>query len=276
MRAQRLAVRLVIFVVFLALAVSFLYPFVFMAINSLKTRATYMADPFNLPKGNLAFDNYTSMITNFNLLELFRNTAIVTLLSISLVLIFATMASYAIAKLRFRWKGAIYLFIIATISIPPQATIIPLYVMFGRMGLVNTYWSVVLSYLAGGLPGSILLLTANFRGIPTDLFEAGKLDGSGYFRTLWSILVPLGRPAISLNFIFFFVGWWNDLFLPMILIPGSNVRTWMVALASVMQRQSADPTFQFTGLLMGTVPAILVYLVFQRNLIRGVMMGAVK
>ena len=276
MRAQRLVIRFVIFVVFLALTVSFLYPFSYMAINSLKTRAAYLANPFNMPQRTLQFSNYASMITNFNLLELFRNTAIVTLLSVTLVLIFATMASYAIAKLRFRWKAGIYLFIIATISIPPQATIIPLYVMFGRMGLVNTYWSVVLSYLAGGLPGSILLLTANFRGIPGELFEAGRLDGSGYFRTLWSILVPLGRPALSLNFIFYFVGWWNDLFLPMILIPGSNVRTWMVALASVMQRQASDPTFQFTGLLMGTIPAVVVYLIFQRNLIRGVMMGAVK
>jgi raffinose/stachyose/melibiose transport system permease protein len=186
------------------------------------------------------------------------------------------VASYAFAKLRFRGKNLIYLLIISTMFIPVQATIIPLYVMFSKVRLVNTSWSVIFIYVGIFIPEVILLMTAGFRGIPDELIEAAKLDGAGYFDVIRYIIIPMGRPSIILCVIFYFIVTWNDLFTPLIMLQSMDKRTVMVALASLMSRYSGDPTYQFAGLVLAAIPAILVYALFQRYIVKGISLGATK
>jgi ABC-type glycerol-3-phosphate transport system permease component len=148
--------------------------------------------------------------------------------------------------------------------------------MFAKIDLVNTYWSVVFVYVGMFIPEVILLMTSGFRGIPDELIEAAKLDGAGYFDILRYVIVPMGRPAIILCVIFYFIVTWNDLFTPMILLQSMDKRTVMVALAALLSRYSGDPTFQFAGLVLATIPAILVYAIFQRYIIKGIAQGATK
>ncbi|KPJ80528.1 MAG: hypothetical protein AMS17_20380 [Spirochaetes bacterium DG_61] len=274
---KRLSKRnLMLFLILTILIVSFLYPLYFMLINSLKTRTEYYVDPFRLPHEGLQFNNYITMVSQFRILSLFKNTFIISAGTVLLLLIIGVLASYVFAKVPFKGKAVVFLAVLMTMFVPSQVTIIPLYVGFSKVGMVNTYFSVILAYLALFLPEAILLMTANFRVIPDELLEAAEIDGCNYLQKIWYVVIPMGRSAIFLAIIFYFIMSWNDLFTPMILLTKMEKRTVMVALAALMGRYSGSPTFQFAGLLLSAVPALVVYFIFQRKIIQGLSMGAIK
>jgi len=216
-RTGRRVKDILVFLLLAVLTVTFLYPVFFMLVNSLKARDEYFMNPFSMPAApQLA--NYSTMISQFQILKLFRNSFLVSAGSVVLLLIVCIFASYVFAKYRFKGRNVVYLAVLVTMFIPSQVTIIPLYVLFSRMGLVNRYWSVILSYLALFLPEAILLMTANFRSIIDELLEAAEIDGCGYFQKVWNVVVPMGRAAIFLAIIFYFIMAWNDLFTPMIFL----------------------------------------------------------
>lgn len=265
-----------IFIILLLLVISFLYPLAYMLMNSLKSHTDYLKNPFSLPSGKLAWNNYVTMISQFKIFTLFKNTFIVSFLTIVLILIVGIIASYGFAKLRFKGSNIVLFLILTTMFIPVQATIIPIYMFYSKLHLINSYWSVVFTYLGMFLPEAILLMTASFRGISDEMIEAAELDGANYFQVLRYIIIPMGRPAIILCVIFYFIVTWNDLFTPMVLLQDMKVRTVMVALASLISRYTGDPTFQFAGLMLASIPAILVYAFFQRFIIKGIGEGAAK
>jgi raffinose/stachyose/melibiose transport system permease protein len=267
---------LLVFLILILLTVSFLYPLYYMLINSLKTRNEYFVNPFALPHEGLQLINYTTMISQFKILTLFKNTFIISAGTVILILMVGVLASYAFAKLRFKGKAVLFVAVLMTMFVPSQVTIIPLFVSFSKVGLVNTYLSVILAYLALFLPEAVLLLTANFRGILDEMVEAAEIDGCSYLQKIWHVIVPMGRAGIFLSIIFYFIMSWNDLFTPMILLTKMDKRTVMVALAALMGRYSGSPTYQFAGLLLSAIPALVVYFIFQRNIIRGLSMGAIK
>ncbi|MBN2552441.1 MAG: carbohydrate ABC transporter permease [Spirochaetales bacterium] len=276
MRGRRKLKGILVSLLLAVMTVSFLYPLYYMLINSLKTRTDFFTNQFNLPRPPLQFVNYTTMISQFKILNLFKNSFIISAFTVVGLLIIGTFASYVFAKYRFKGRGVIYVAVLATMFIPSQVTIIPLYVLFSKIGLVSTYWSVVFAYLALFLPECILLMTANFRSIIDELLEAAEIDGCGYLQKVWNVVVPMGRAAIFLSIIFYFIMSWNDLFTPMIFLQSMEKRTVMVALAALMGRYTGAPTLQFAGLLLSAVPALIVYIVFQKNIIRGLSLGAIK
>jgi ABC-type glycerol-3-phosphate transport system permease component len=272
---QRLS-GVLIFLVLLGLSISNLYPFFYMFLNSVKSRTEYLVNPFSVWGLKLTWDNYRTMISQFRILDLFKNSFVISFFTILLLLCLGIIASYAFAKLRFKGKDVIYLLIISTMFIPVQATIIPLYVFFSRLDLVNTSWSVIFIYVGLFIPEVILLMTSGFRGIPDELIEAAKLDGAGYFDIIRYVIIPMGMPAIILCVIFYFIVTWNDLFTPMMMLQSMDKRTVMVALAALLSRYSGDPTFQFAGLVLASIPAILVYAFFQRYIVKGISLGVTK
>jgi len=274
--AARTPRRLGLTVLLSAMTLTFIYPLFYMVVNSLKSRARYFSDPFGLPDLPLQWENFTTMVSQFRIFRLFWNSFVVSAGTVLLVLVVCTFASYIFAKYKFKGRNALYVTVIATMFIPSQVTIIPLYILFSRLGLVNTYWSVILSYLALFLPEAILLMTANFRGIIDELLEAAEIDGCGYLQRVWYVVVPMGQAAVFLSIIFYFITAWNDLFTPMIFLQSMDKRTVMVALAALMGRYTGAPTLQFAGLLLSAIPAILVYVIFQRHIIRGLSVGAIK
>ncbi len=266
-----------IFLLLLALSVSNLYPLFFMFLNSMKSHTDYLKSPFSLPDfGHISWGNYATMISQFQILNLFKNTLFISVFTLLFILIFGIIASYAFAKLKFKGKDVIYFIVISSMFVPVQVTIIPLYMLFSKIHLVNTYWAVILTYLGMFLSEAILLMTSAFRGIPDEILEAAELDGAGYFDTLRYVIVPMGRSAIVLCIIYYFIVTWNDLFTPMILLTDMDLRTVMVALASLISRYSGDPTLQFAGLVLAAIPAILVYAVFQNYIIKGIGEGSTR
>lgn len=277
MNGKQKTTKILIFFALVILTISNLYPLVFVFLNSLKTRADYYTNPFDLPDfSSLAWGNYITMISQFEILKLFKNTFIISVLTIFLLLTFGIVASYAFSKLKFIGKELIYFLIISSMFVPVQVTIIPIYMLFSKIHLVNTYWSVVLTYLGMFLSEAILLMTSTFRTIPDGMIEAAELEGAGYFEILRYVIIPMGRPAIVLCIIYYFIVTWNDLFTPLILLTDMDSRPVMVALSSLISRYSGDPTFQFAGLFMAAIPAILVYAIFQKFIIKGIGEGSTR
>ncbi|MPM29474.1 L-arabinose transport system permease protein AraQ [bioreactor metagenome] len=268
--------RAVIFLVLLVLAISFLYPLYYMLINSLKSLSGYYVNPFGLPNEQLQWQNFATMISQFKILKLFGNSFIVSFFTVLGLVVMGTLASFSFAKVDFKGKDGIYLAILATLFVPAQVTMIPMYISFAKVGLVDNYLGVIIAYWAMFLPETIMLMTANFKSIPNELLEAATIDGCGYFGRIRNVVMPMGWPAISLSIIFFFICSWNDLFTPMVLLKSMDKRTVMVALSSLIGRYTGDPPFQYAGLLMSAIPALAVYAIFQKSIVKGMSMGAIK
>lgn len=269
--------RVLIFLVLLALAISFLYPIFYMFNNSLKNLTEYYISPFALfnlegPK----WENFTSMITQFQIIRLLRNSFIVSFFTVVVLILAGTLASYAFAKIRFPGRSRVYLAFLVTLFVPAQVTMIPMYINFARVGLVNNWTGVVVANVAMFLPETVMLMTAQFKGIPDEIIEAATIDGCSFLGRLRNVVVPMGWPAISLTIIFFFINSWNDLFTPMIMLKSMDKRTVMVALNQLIGRFTGNPPFQYAGLVLAALPAILVYVVLQRSIVNGMSMGAIK
>ena len=268
--------RAVIFLVLLVLAISFLYPLYYMLINSLKSLSGYYVNPFGLPNEQLQWSNFATMISQFKILKLFGNSFIVSFFTVLGLVVMGTLASFSFAKVDFKGKDGLYLAILATLFVPAQVTMIPMYISFAKISLVDNYLGVIIAYWAMFLPETIMLMTANFKSIPNELLEAATIDGCGYFGRIRNVVMPMGWPAISLSIIFFFICSWNDLFTPMVLLKSMDKRTVMVALSSLIGRYTGDPPFQYAGLLMSAIPALAVYAIFQKSIVKGMSMGAIK
>lgn len=232
-------------------------------------QSVFIATSFNL-------DAFKTVIANFNIFSYFGSTLIITLTSTVLLVVLAMFASYAFSKLRFRGKRGAYLAVIATMFLPGQVSLIPAYVMFSRFGLIDNYWSVILTYLAGGLPSAILLANGAISGIPNELVECGRIDGAGYFATVRNVIFPLSLSSVAIIIIFNFISSWNDLLTPMLYLSSSGMQTVMVALVGLVQRTSSQPTTQLAGLILSVLPTVIVYLFLQKYMIKGMMVGSIK
>ena len=267
-------IRFLIFILLVALAVTYIYPLFFMIINSLKSQTEYMVSPFSL--NGTHFDNYVTIFSRFRIQIYLGNTLFVTVMKLLIALPLAICSSYAFAKLKFRGSKLIYPIVMIAMFIPFQVIMIPVYVMLSRVHLINTFTGLILSGVGSMLPGMILLMTANFRGIPVEMLEAAKMDGCGYFRMVFSVVAPMGLPAISICTIMNFIGSWNDLLAPMVVLKGVNKKLIMPALNNLVSQFSKDVPFQLTGMVFASVPAIMIYLILQKQIIMGISAGSVK
>jgi ABC-type glycerol-3-phosphate transport system permease component len=246
-----------------------------MCINSVKTKAAYRVNPFALPK-TLSFTNFYLLIRNFKILESFLNTLIIAIGSVAITIVISVFASYAFAKIKFKGSNAVYLIIICTMFIPGQVIMVPLYFLMSYLGLTNQLISVIMATVVTSLPGTILLMTTNFKGISNEMIEAATIDGAGYFQIVYNVIVPMGMAVIAISVIFGFLYASNDLFTPMILLTKVEKRTLMVALSAIMSARGGDPAYQQAGLLIGALPQILIYILFSRFIIKGITIGSIK
>lgn len=276
MRRGKLKVSgVIVFLMLTLLGISFIVPFLFLLFNSLKTRTDYIQNPFGLPQ-EYVWSNFTTMISQFEIQHYMLNTLFISMMTIVLVISFAVVASYIFAKRKFPGSNFLYYVIVFSMFMPAQVTLIPLYIMYAKMGLVDNPWSVIACFVTGGLPSCIMLLTAYFRGIPTEICEAATIDGCTFPRMIARIILPMGKPAIAINVVFIFLSSWNDLFTPLILLNDRAKQTVTVALNALVSRYASDPTYQMAGLTLVAVPVIVVYLFGQKYLIEGVNAGAIK
>ncbi|KAM3091904.1 carbohydrate ABC transporter permease [Phormidesmis sp. 146-35] len=224
--------------------------------------------------GGWTFDHYREAWERGGFLLAFANSTFVALVVTAIQMITSALAGYALARLQFRGKQALLLVILTTLVIPFQILVIPIFLVLKWGHLINTYGALILPTAVNGF--GIFLMRQYFQTIPIELEEAAMLDGANRFQILWRIMLPLSRPALVTLFLFTFIGEWNDLFKPLVFTTRSSLRTVQLALAGFQEQFTNNWTLMMAAVVIATIPVVLLFLLGQRQLIRGVAATGIK
>jgi len=265
--AKRKFGRWVLFVVMVAVAVVMLYPFWVMIVTSLKSEAQFLSG------GGFSWLSWKSLSATIPIGQEVLSSTIVCSASILIILLVGLPAGFAFSKLRFRTSTAVFLVIVSAMMVPLQAILMPEFVNVTRLGLTGGYAGAVLVYAALGTPFSVFLFTTYFRGVPDELIEAGIVDGLGYVGVMWRLVVPMAVPAIATVTVLQFIQIWDDLLVGLLFIQNTSERPITVGLAVLAAGRTTSIPALMAGSLISALPAMLVYLGFQRYLVKGLTMG---
>ncbi|WP_274426024.1 carbohydrate ABC transporter permease [Chelativorans sp. YIM 93263] len=252
-----------------------LFPVVIMIFSGFKSNMEIFNQPFAIPDfTNLT--NYVKVWTQTNFARYLFNSVFVTGLSIGLILVLGTMAAYAIARYEFFGSNIILLFFLAGLTLPLKLAIIPLFILFRDMGILNTYWALIAVYVAMGLPSTVFIMTSFIRTLPRELEDAARMDGASELRIMVSVLLPLCRPALVISAIHNLVPIWNDFFFPLVFIQNDALKTLPQGLTSFMGEYTTDWGVMFAGLTLAAAPITIVYIILSKQFINGMTSGALK
>jgi multiple sugar transport system permease protein len=248
-------------------------PLYWMFSTSLKAgEAVFQVPPQMIPSP-ISFQAYQRLLTYPHTFRWFLNSAIVALGVTIGRLVLASLAGYTLAKLRFPGKGLIFWAIVATMTIPDQVILIPLYSLILRADLLNTYWALILPAL--GSPFSIFLMKQFMSTLPSSLIDAARMDGCSEFGIYWKVILPLAKPGLAVLGIFSFTGTWNSFIWPLLAAPDPKMTTIQVGL-TLLRFGLLDWGMLMAGASAAAIPVILVFLAFQRYFMRGLTIGAMK
>lgn len=235
-------------------------------------QASTFPPPF-FPK-EFTVEHYASLFSRLNLARYLFNSAFLAIAVTVISLVFNSMAGYAFAKYRFRGRDSLFKLLIASMVIPSQVTMLPLFLMLNKMGVVNTYMGVIIPGMAGIF--GIFLIRQFALSIPDSLIEAARIDGASDFRIYWSLILPLCRPVLITLAIFTFMGTWNDFLWPLIVMTDDSMYTLPVALANLSLEHVQDTELMMAGSVMTIAPVLLLFAAVQKYYIRGIMAGGLK
>jgi raffinose/stachyose/melibiose transport system permease protein len=252
-----------------------LFPLWVMVINSFKDRLSIYQNPFGLPR-RWNFINYGSVLGDGDFLVYFKNSFIVVILSLAVLLISGSLAAYALANWRGKVSRMLYFFFIAGMMLPIKIASIRILELIRFLGLLNTLWSLVPVYTAMGVPIAVFILTEFIRQIPGELTEAGIIDGAGRFDIFARIIAPLLRPALATTAIYNMVPFWNDLWFPLIFITDDRAKTLLLGVTRLFGQYQTDWSRVLAVLTLSAIPVIVLYLMMSKQFIKGLTAGAVK
>ncbi|MCD7061371.1 carbohydrate ABC transporter permease [Pelagibacterium xiamenense] len=262
-------------VILIANTVLMLFPVVIMVFSGFKSNMEIFNNPFAVPDfANLS--NYIDVWTQTNFVRYLFNSVFVTGFSLLLILVLGTMAAYAIARYEFFGASFLLLFFIAGLTLPLKLAIIPLFILFRDLGILNSYWALIAVYVAMGLPSTVFIMTGFIRSLPRELEDAARMDGASELRIMWSVMLPLTRPAMIISAIHNLVPIWNDFFFPLVFIQNDALKTLPQGLTSFMGEYTTDWGVMFAGLTLAAAPITVVYVILSRQFINGMTSGALK
>ena len=254
-----------------------LFPVVLTIINSFKTKNAIFREPMALP-GPTSFSmiGYETVLRQGDFLTYFQNSFIVTLVSIVLVLLFGAMAAFSLSEYRFRGNTMLGLYLAIGIMIPIRLGTVAILQGMVAAGLVNTLTALILVYTAQGLPLAIFILSEFMRTVSDDLKNAGRIDGLSEYAIFFRLVLPLVRPAMATVAVFTMIPIWNDLWFPLILAPGEATKTVTLGSQMFIGQFVTNWNAVLAALSLAIFPVLILYVIFSRQLIRGITAGAVK
>jgi raffinose/stachyose/melibiose transport system permease protein len=250
-------------------------PLLFMVMSSLRSGQEIFSDPLGLPSG-FYFGNYVEAWKDAQFGTYFSNSLLVVTGAVFTGTTVSAMAAYALARYRFRAQGLVIAYFIAGLTLPIRLAAVPIFYLLASMGLIDSRIGLALVYAASGVPFSIFILAAFFRGLPAELEEAARMDGAGEFRIFGLVMLPLVRPALATVALFQFVQLWNDFFFPLILLRTAEKYTLPVGLTYFFGQYQTDWGAVFAGLVITTLPLVLVFLLMTRQIVSGLVAGMSK
>jgi multiple sugar transport system permease protein len=250
-------------------------PFVWMLLGSLKTQSELTQVPPTWLPADPTFDNYSRMWNRLAFPRFFLNSAVIASAITVANLVFTSMVGYALAKLRFAGRDQLFLLVMGTLLVPTSVTMVPLFVLITKLGLLDTYWAVILPSAAA--PVGVFLMRQFMLSIPDDLIEAARVDGASEWFIFWRIAMPLSVPALAANAIITFLPAWNALLWPLIVLQSQDKYTLPVALAIFAKGQfQADYGLLMAGSVVLVVPVIFLFLLLQKRFTQSVAMTGIK
>ncbi|MDX8343135.1 carbohydrate ABC transporter permease [Rossellomorea sp. YZS02] len=248
-------------------------PFIWMISSSFKPESEVLQIPPSLIPENPTLENYENLFESMNFGVYLRNTLIIVLFSF-VGLFFNAMAGYGFAKYQFKGREKIFYIVLATMMIPAQVTMIPVYLILNEMGLTNTMTGIVLPGLAAAF--SIFLFRQFMTTIPTDLIEAARLDGAGEFYIFFRLIVPIAKPIFAVQGILTFIGAWNSFLWPLIIANDESLYTLSVGLSLLQGQYANNFGLQMAGAAFMVVPIIIIFSFFQKYIVEGFTMSGIK
>ncbi|MGG6311602.1 carbohydrate ABC transporter permease [Paenibacillus macerans] len=252
-----------------------LYPFFWLVISAFKTNADFYARPFGLPQVWHG-DNFARAWESSRLGTAFGNSLIVAIGSLALTLFIAALTSFILARFQFRWKGGVLAFFVIGMLIPIHSTLVPLFILMKQMSLLNTYWALILPYTAFALPTAVFVLTAYLTSVPRELEEAAFIDGTGLWGLFFRIMLPMSVPALATVTILSFLHAWNDFSFALVFINKTALKTLPLAIANFADGYQTDYGLTLAAMTLSVIPTIVLYLLFQEQMMKGMTAGAVK
>jgi raffinose/stachyose/melibiose transport system permease protein len=262
--------------VLLGYTVIALFPIILVIMNSFKTRNEIFNAPVAPPTpGTFSLEGYETLAKQGDFAGYIGNSIIVTGISLVLVLLLSSMAAFALARSRFRGSRMLGLYMAIGIMVPIRLGTVSILNTIVALGLANTHAALILVYTAAGLPLAIFILSAFFREVPRELEDAARVDGAGHFR-IFGMVMQLARPAVAATAILTMIPVWNDLWWPLILAPGRSTATLTLGTQQFLGQFVSDFNAVLAALTIAMLPMLVLYIVFNRQIVRGLMGGALK
>lgn len=253
-----------------------IYPFIFMISSGFKPSGEVLATPLQLITPNASFMNYKEIFTHqyFNFTRWYANTFVMAGLTLLLKYFVVTITAYGFSKIKFPGRDAIFLVLLGALMIPSDIMIMPRYIIFKQLGILNSMWSLILPSVVDVY--FVFLIRQSFIGISDSISEAARIDGCGHFRIYRSIIMPLAKPAVATMLLFSFVWVWNDYMGPYLYISDLDKQMLSVGIRLFASGQVQDYGAQMAGATVVLVPIIILFFFCQRYFVEGVTSGAVK
>lgn len=254
-----------------------LFPIILVIMNSFKAKRAIFNTPLQPPMPwNFDLIGYSKVFDDSAIASYYMNSIVVTVGTIFLTLLFGAMAAWALTEYKFRWNTALGLFLAVGIMVPIRLGSVSIIQMVANLNLINTLTALVLVYVAQNLPLAIFILSEFIQQIPKDLREAGRCDGLSEYNIFFYIVLPLLRPAMATVAVFTMIPVWNDLWFPLLLAPTGGKQTITLGVQQFLGQYITDWNAVLAALSTAIVPVLILYIIFSRQLIRGLTSGAVK
>jgi raffinose/stachyose/melibiose transport system permease protein len=259
-----------LFAAFLALV-----PTIYMIMTALKSDEEYAADKLGLPD-QLVLENFRAVLVDSPFLSWMVNSSILVAGAVLLSTAISVLAAYAIATMSFKGRDTLLTVSTSLMAVPPVVMIVPLFVLYTRLDMISTWHGAILIYAGLITPFSVYLLTTFFRTVPRELFEAARVDGAGQFTILMHVVLPLSLPALVTLVVVNSLYVWNDLLIAIIFMQDDAKRTLMAGISIFQGRYNNQVPLTMAGMVIASAPMFILYVMFQKQFIRGLMSGAIK
>ncbi len=263
--------------VLMVFSISCIFPLVWMFYSSFKEKRAFNADIIGLPK-KPSLVNYTRILGNsdYHLAESMWNSVRTTALSILFIVLFSFVVGYILARVRFKLNRALYVMFLMGMLIPIHSLLVPIYVVFKNCGISNQWYTLILPYVSFGLPMGIFLVEGYVKSIPVSLEEAAAIDGSSFSNTMFKVILPICKPILITVAIIQVFGCWNEFSFALVLIKDVALQTVPLALTQFKGQFASDYPKQMAAMLITMAPIVVLYFAFSKQIIKGMVSGAVK
>jgi raffinose/stachyose/melibiose transport system permease protein len=267
--------QIYLYTAMIIIAAIVIIPLLTTALGGFKTLGDLRRNAFGLPE-TWMWSNYWDILTGERYWRQMGNSLLIAVLTVMLTLAFSSMAAFVFAHVRFFGSRMLLNYFLLGLMFPAATAILPLFIRVRDLGLLDTYWGVVLPQVAFGTGMSILLFRNYFKGMPTELFDAAYVDGCGYLRFFWYVSLPLSRPIVATVGILSFVGSWNSYLLPLIMLNSESKYPWPLGIMVYKGEFMTDWQLILAFITLTILPTVIVFFVAQRHIIAGLTAGAVK